>query len=196
MSITLDNAVETPNHNGLYIIECRAATWTYRYDNGYTVALRGPLSATAQVVPAAGGRYALKFDNVGFDANLHEKSLAIDAIIGIRSEPTPKVRMPNTPNSTPNITNSVREDDQRGSEELRINIDKANIPAEPVNAFGIPQATMRCLEVWTLAPPNGAQHVLSDDISSFKINQLAESVGQMDELIMWSTQTGAGPIGE
>ncbi len=31
--------------------------------------------------------------------------------------------------------------------EQRIVIDRATIPVEPVNAFGIPQATMRCLEV-------------------------------------------------
>lgn len=50
-------------------------------------------------------------------------------------------------------------------------ISQGFIPGEPVNAFGIPQATMRCLE-------------------------LAESVAQMSDLIVFSKEEGLGPLGE
>jgi len=48
-------------------------------------------------------------------------------------------------------------------------IERGSLPGEPVNAFGIPQATMRCLE-------------------------LAESVGAMAELITFSNDEHLGPI--
>lgn len=56
-------------------------------------------------------------------------------------------------------------------EEPRVLISQGFIPGEPVNAFGIPQATMRCLE-------------------------LAESVAQMTELIAFSRKEELGPLGE
>jgi hypothetical protein len=191
MSFTLDNAREVHSGSGNYAIECKTAVWTYRYDNGYTVALRGPLTAKVQVIPAQGGRYTMKFDAINFDANFHEKLLSIDAILGARSEPTPRIKSATISNATPGVKT---EDDQRSPEELRVSIDKANIPAEPVNAFGIPQATMRCLEVLPIIA-DGAECVPSNVKLSLK-SQLAESVAQMDELIKYSSQTGAGPIGE
>lgn len=56
-------------------------------------------------------------------------------------------------------------------EEPRVLISQGFIPGEPVNAFGIPQATMRCLE-------------------------LAESVAQMTDLIAFSREEGLGPLGK
>jgi hypothetical protein len=38
-------------------------------------------------------------------------------------------------------------DEDKKWEEPRQIIENGSIPGEPVNAFGIPQATMRCLEV-------------------------------------------------
>ena len=171
MSFTLDNAVENPGHGGngggTSTIECLKASWTYRYDNGYTVVLKGPLIVSAQFVPSAGNRYTMKFDSIRFDAYEHEKSLSIDAIIGHRSEPTltptPRIRNANIPGATPNMAHA---EDSRSSsqaqDEFRIIIEKANIPTEPVNAFGIPQATMRCLEVELKSIiNNGAEHYFS-----------------------------------
>ncbi|KAF8824575.1 hypothetical protein HHX47_DHR8000424 [Lentinula edodes] len=54
-------------------------------------------------------------------------------------------------------------------DEPRVLISQGFIPGEPVNAFGIPQATMRCLE-------------------------LAESVAQMSDLIVFSKEEGLGPL--
>ena len=105
-----------------------------------------------------------QFDSIRFDAYEHEKSLSIDAIIGHR-EPTltPRIRNVNTPGATPNMAHA---EDSRSSsqaqDEYRIVIEKANIPTEPVNAFGIPQATMRCLEVESKSIiNNGAEHYFS-----------------------------------
>lgn len=61
------------------------------------------------------------------------------------SPKTPRARIMPTP--SPNGTVMHRVDDERLWEEPRVGIDQASIPGEPVNAFGIPQATMRCLEV-------------------------------------------------
>lgn len=37
--------------------------------------------------------------------------------------------------------------EEKWEESSRVVYERASIPSEPVNAFGIPQATMRCLEV-------------------------------------------------
>ncbi|KAH9956784.1 LIM-domain binding protein, partial [Russula dissimulans] len=121
--------------------------------------------ASAQSVPPS--PYTLKIDHIQFDSNLYEKHVAVDVISGNRldANKTPQVR--NVPTPSP-ITNGAgippppppqqpqpqpqpppqggQRDDERW-EEPRITYERAFIPAEPVNAFGIPQATMRCLEV-------------------------------------------------
>lgn len=48
--------------------------------------------------------------------------------------------------STANVTIPLAEGDDKW-EVPRVTIDQALIADDPVNAFGIPQATMRCLEV-------------------------------------------------
>lgn len=173
MTLSLDGAQERQYSQNHTLVECPNAIWTYKYINGYMVTLKGPLKAHLQFVqssplpnsnpmlppqhqsqqpqpipPPQQPRFSLKFDSITFDANLHEKSLMIDAIGGARIvEPpkTPRMRHPATPNATPTMTGVTEE--EKKSEEPRILIEKAVIPAEPVNAFGVPQATMRCLEV-------------------------------------------------
>lgn len=164
MTLSLDGARERfyqQQQQHHTVVECVTAVWTYKYNNGYTVTLKGPLTAHVLVVanpPSPKNanlppqqqppNYTLKFENIQFDANLHEKSLTLDAIGGqriIESPKTPRIRHPATPNATPNMTGTPREDERK--DEPRIIIERATIPTEPVNAFGIPQATMRCLEV-------------------------------------------------
>jgi hypothetical protein len=121
--------------------------------------------ATAQSVPPT--TFILKIDHISFDSNLYEKHVAVDVIGGNRldANKTPQVR--NAPTPSPTINGAAvlsapppqapqppqppprqvsQRDDERW-EEPRITFERATIPAEPVNAFGIPQATMRCLEV-------------------------------------------------
>ncbi|KAF9449572.1 hypothetical protein P691DRAFT_667256, partial [Macrolepiota fuliginosa MF-IS2] len=184
MSLSLDGARERPLATGHCIVECVAAVWTYKYNNGYTVTLRGALSAHviitstsapgAPVNPAQPNSYSFKFDEFAFDANFHDKFIGLDAIMGVRiPEPTrsPWIRNAPTPNSsgTPDPASIAAEDDKKW-EEPRVMIERCSIPGEPVNAFGIPQATMRCLE-------------------------LAESVGAMADLIVYSNETQLGPLG-
>ncbi|KAK0453084.1 LIM-domain binding protein-domain-containing protein [Armillaria borealis] len=171
MTLTLDGARERMYSQGHSVVECVTAVWTYKYNNGYTVTLRGPL--TAHVVVASpqppATNHVLKFDDFQFDANYHDKFISIESIMGqrmIESPKTPRIR--NVPTPGPNgISN--QDDEDKKWEEPRIIIERGSIPGEPVNAFGIPQATMRCLE-------------------------LAESVAQMTDLITFSNDTKLGPI--
>ncbi|KAH9950147.1 LIM-domain binding protein-domain-containing protein [Amylocystis lapponica] len=162
MSIHLEGARERLTASGHGLVECIAGQWTFRYTNGYTITLRGPFSAHVVVVPnppgttSPNGQYTLKFEHMQFDAVVHEKLIHIGSIAGHRSETAPM---------TPGINGAF----EPSYEEPKIFFDRASIPSEPVNAFGIPQATMRCLE-------------------------LAESVAQMSDLIQFSRERELGPM--
>ena len=176
MTLSLDGARERVVEPNKAIVQCVSAMWTYRYHNGYTVTLRGPFTAyvavTANTTPNGAPAqsipppYMVKIERIIFDSNLYEKHVAVDVITGNRldANKTPQVR--NAPTPSPTINGAGvppapasqpqpqplpppqggQRDDERW-EEPRITYERAFIPAEPVNAFGIPQATMRCLEV-------------------------------------------------
>ncbi|KAH8115808.1 LIM-domain binding protein-domain-containing protein [Phellopilus nigrolimitatus] len=189
MSINLENAKErgVPGNPYGSVVECPNAVWTFRYANGYIVTLRGPLTAylaahpntmpqSAQPgvngTPQAQGQFSYKIDNITFNSKMHEKALRVDAIEGKRGDPvqrTPKMKAEPSPGPSVSTLGSPPMDEERANGELVMHIEKATIPVEPVNAFGIPQATMRCLE-------------------------LAESVGQMSDLIEYSLKTNSGPL--
>ncbi|KAJ8514876.1 hypothetical protein ONZ45_g7622 [Pleurotus djamor] len=199
MTLSLDGARERLYSTGHSVVECVNSVWTYKYANGYTVTLRGPLTVHVVVsdshppgslagvnagplstgapagtptfaAPGAGGNQApqlhLKFEDFQFDAFSHDKYISIDQIHGLRRDmgQTDGAPMPNGQYYGQNGQGADRSDEQRWV------VDRGgSIPAEPVNAFGIPQATMRCLE-------------------------LAESVGQMSDLIAYTRETKLGPI--
>ena len=150
MSISIDGARErviTPSHA---LVECATASWTFQYTNGYNITLRGPLTADVVVQPhASSGQqlppnsvstYTLKLERLQFDAFVHEKFLSLDSISGERIAESPR-GMPASPGQT---------EDPNRFDEAKYVYERATIPAEPINAFGIPQATMRCLEVCSL----------------------------------------------
>ncbi|PFH50567.1 hypothetical protein AMATHDRAFT_60844 [Amanita thiersii Skay4041] len=166
MTLSLDGARERmyarePRHS---VVECLTAVWTYKYNNGYTVTLRGPLTAhVVATAPTPGsdaysvfhtGQRHLKFDNLSFEADHHDKYILLDTVMT---------------NGTSIQQQQQQQDEEKKWEEPKILIERSLIPGEPVNAFGIPQATMRCLE-------------------------LAESVGQMSDLIVYSTENKLGPL--
>lgn len=162
MHLSLNGAQERPGDgHGQLVVECLDAVWTYRYTNGYSVALRGKLVAHLSLradpsppesPPPPLGSYSWKIESLDFNSTTHEKSLSIDAILGVRIEPhTPLVRNLGTPVMTNGTINAQRSPEKM--DDLRITIDRASIPSEPVNLFGIPQATMRCLEVSTIHRP-------------------------------------------
>ena len=179
MTLSLDGARERVVGSHQAIVQCVSAMWTYRYHNGYTVTLRGPFTAYVSVIPSATqnsapvqsvppSSFTLKIDHIQFDSNVYEKHVAVDVIGGNRldNNKTPQVRNPPTPSPTMNGAGvpplppapphppqppapQAGQRDDGGWEDHRITYERAYIPTEPVNAFGIPQATMRCLEVRT-----------------------------------------------
>ncbi|KAK7051241.1 hypothetical protein VNI00_004741 [Paramarasmius palmivorus] len=180
MTLTLDGARERLFDYGHAIVECVSAIWTYKFNNGYTVALKGPLTVHVVVTAAAppgtqapsvhhphhqtGGNFYLKFENFEFEAKSHEKFIALDAItMGQRTIESPKMSRGGRQSDV-----SDQQEEERKWEEPRIIIERGHIPGEPVNAFGIPQATMRCLE-------------------------LADSCADMADLIVFSTEHELGP---
>ncbi|KAA1465954.1 hypothetical protein DENSPDRAFT_3203 [Dentipellis sp. KUC8613] len=183
MSLTLDGAQERLFAHNHAVVECVSAIWTYRYSSGYIVTLRGPLRVEVVAIPtplmsgassqsASNPNYTLKIQNFDFDSRKYERHVSLDAVSGQRiSDPpkTPRVTNASTPtlNGTPGGKRVVDED--KFDEQPRMVYDRASLPAEPVNSFGIPQATMRCLE-------------------------LAESVVGMSDLIQFSNQHSVGPI--
>ncbi|KAJ7431564.1 LIM-domain binding protein [Mycena galericulata] len=122
--------------------ECESAVWTHRYNTGHIVTLRGRLTACfvicttahAQVQKngAPPGPYVLNFDYFEFEAYSHDTYIALDGIAGSRKAEKPAM-------------NGSRGEEQW--EEPRLLIGNASIPGEPINAFCIPQATMRFLEL-------------------------------------------------
>lgn len=164
MSLTLDGARERSFGQGHSVVECVSAIWTYRYTNGYTITLRGPLTVHVIVTMSTPGNNAqtLRFEDFQFDANLHDKYISIDSIIGTRTV---------DPGGPVVVQNGEEEEEDMKWEEPRVIISQAVLAGEPVNAFGIPQATMRCLE-------------------------LAESVSSMADLIEFAHDNKMGPLGE
>jgi hypothetical protein len=160
------------------MVECVTAIWTYKYNNGYTVTLRGPLTARVIITTSsppgnhqAAPAFTLKFEDFQFDANQHDKYIALDSIMGTRMFESPRARHASTPTPGVSAQAQAQAEEDRKWEEPRVLIERAAIPGEPVNAFGIPQATMRCLE-------------------------LAESVTAMADLIIFANDTTLGPLGE
>ena len=159
MTLSLDGARERMYAQGHAIVECVGAVWTYKFNNGYIVTLRGPLTAHIVITSlhppgstqaAQGSQFLLKFEDFQFEANYHDKYISLDSIMGPRAPEIPKTpSLPSEPNPTMNgnITQQQLLEEDKKWEEPRVIIEHALLPGEPVNAFGIPQATMRCLEV-------------------------------------------------
>ncbi|KAL0062631.1 hypothetical protein AAF712_010468 [Marasmius tenuissimus] len=125
MKLTLDDARERLYDDAHAIVECNNATWTYNFDNGYSVCLKGPMSVHVIIVAGlptttTNGYYLgrnrhLKFDRFEFEAQGHEKLITLEKAARIGSW------------------------NANGAEGSVLDV--------PVNAFGIPQAAMRCLEL-------------------------------------------------
>lgn len=168
INFSLSGATETRYADNSMItkVEVTCASWTFTYATGHIITLKGPLTAHMRIIPGQFDMtrpllqpqpgYALQFEYFQFDGELIEKSLMLRVI----SPP----RISDTPSSG---TSQFESEDER-RDESRNFVDQLSIPVEPVNAFGIPQATMRCLE-------------------------LAESVAQMVDLFQFSREKGLGP---
>lgn len=152
MSLSLDGAIErfqvaTATSPPLAVIDCQNASWTYKYFSGYSVVLRGPLNATV-VFDASSGKYFIKVFQ--FEANTHEKLISVDSIALHPPPNDPKRRLPDQAGHINSPSERSHTPSRSQAEDSRIHYESVTLPAEPVNAFGIPQVTMRCLEVCVL----------------------------------------------
>ncbi|KAH8829934.1 LIM-domain binding protein-domain-containing protein [Flagelloscypha sp. PMI_526] len=110
------------------------------------------------------------FDQVIFDARGHEKYVSLASIRGIvgstgsgsegASSPGAGAMLglegPGTmANGVGGMVNGFGGGAGTGADDPHIVIENGSIPGEPVNAFGIPQPTMRCLEVKSIYPSCG-----------------------------------------
>ncbi|KAH9979573.1 LIM-domain binding protein-domain-containing protein [Lactifluus volemus] len=144
MTLSLDGAHERIVAPNCALVQCVSATWTYRYNNGYTVALRGPISAYVFVIPnatqsgapsesALNPTFSLKIGRIQFASNLYEKNVSVNAIRGSRLDanenlevrnaldPPPTVSdadAPSQPLPLPPFLRAVQEDDSRDGENL------------------------------------------------------------------------------
>jgi hypothetical protein len=148
MHISLDGGQERPGDGpGRLVVECNSAVWTYRYVSGYMVALQGRLTVyfalqpdqPAPATPTPLGSLPWKIEHLEFESRSFEKYISVAAVLaapGFDPSITPRMRNSSTPVMTSVSTSEDHE-----------TIERAMIPKDPVNHFGIPQATMRCLEV-------------------------------------------------
>ena len=83
----------------------------------------------------------MKFEHLQFDANVHHKLILVDSIRGTKVGRSPLM---GAYTHAPGMNGMGSQPDRT---QDRVNYERSSIPGEPVNAFGIPQATMRCLEV-------------------------------------------------
>jgi hypothetical protein len=153
VSLMLDGARERSVNLGTSIIESPTAQWVWRYYDGHVITLCGTFSCqlSAYSVPSDGLPYTLKIDSMSFDSTWHERMIILDAIHGTRGveniQKTPTTIHGSPDNLSSSSTKSENHDWSPFEAEPRVAIDHAVLPAEPINAFGIPQASMRCLEV-------------------------------------------------
>ncbi|KAF9518431.1 hypothetical protein BS47DRAFT_1289760, partial [Hydnum rufescens UP504] len=207
ITLTLDGVTEHVIAAGEGKVDCQEASWMFTFDTGYVITLRGPLHAIIHVVPAINPlpspapAHSLKFQRMVFSSNKLEKHIDLDAVIGDRKPGLPMNRRPHLPNGingstampSPTLSAGVPYPPGDPRAETRwIVIDNAQLPADPVNAFGIPEATMRSLEVSQQShfPPRDTGRKLTAVDSKF-----TETFTPLDELIQMSIDQKLGPRG-
>lgn len=170
--LVLGGVKETSPAMGEGLVDCAEASWVYTFKSGYIISLKGPLRAHVVVVPnppngSALRTHSLKFHYIEFSSNHYEKFLDVNVIIGRRTlGPPVALAAPEQGKSAQGQGQDLQPSPSTGRpEDHYIGIENAKLPPEPVNAFGIPQATMRCLEV-TALPPYSRPLSVTDSLSS------------------------------
>jgi hypothetical protein len=155
MSFSFDSLAERPGDGqGRVLLDC-AAVWTHRYENGYVVALRGALAVQLVLVATPQAQPVWRIESFVFDSTTHDKYIQVDSVLGPAGPVMRGLGAPRPPpltngnGGTPQMPPPPYEAEgpQHVPVDGRIKIEQAWVPADPCNGFGIPQATMRCLEV-------------------------------------------------
>ncbi|KAF8529230.1 LIM-domain binding protein [Hysterangium stoloniferum] len=159
MNFVLDGARERSYTLGTSVIDCPNAQWVWRFYDGHVITLRGAFTCqiSAYNIPSDGLPYTLKIDSMTFDALSYERMITLDAIRGTRGveniQKTPATTTQGSPdNASSTSINTVKSEESNDrpmseTDSRSIVIEHAVLPPDPINAFGIPQASMRCLEV-------------------------------------------------
>ncbi|KAL4075583.1 LIM-domain binding protein [Scleroderma citrinum] len=134
MTLSFDGAQETLYPHSHAVVKCDRAVWTYKYTNGYVVTLSGPLTVHVVLCPRTNQTptplqrfpWSLKFDHFQFESVMHAKFYST---------------------SNPNGGPSQRWAEEENQGEPQTLIPDVSTAADLVNSFGIPVATMRCLQV-------------------------------------------------
>lgn len=159
MNLILDGVQERALTPGTSVVDCPSAQWIWRFVDGHVISLRGTFSCQVSAYRNAEDPpdrpYTLKFDTMTFDSNSHEKLLALDSIRGARGlesiQRTPATTTQGSPDNASSSSNNTIKTEEGSERQMdsdpRVVIEHAVLPPDPVNAFGIPQASMRCLEV-------------------------------------------------
>lgn len=142
------------------------AAWMFSYSSGYAVTLRGPLDVIIHpgtLAPESGGApppVVWRFTMIQFVATEVDKKISCDAIEGKRSkgEPglgyenikkSPSVHLADANGGSPlmALKQTTEKPSTMLSAEPWIQIEKAKLPPDPVNEFGIPHLLLVCLDV-------------------------------------------------
>ena len=164
LNISFHSPKENPLAGGGVRVQVEAA-WMFTYSSGYTVTLSGPLEVIIQSgapAPDLNGISAppTRFTTIQFVAVKVDKKIYCEAIEGKRSNGDPGLGYENikkghhpaeTDGSSPSMgltaKQATRNPNTPFGAESWVEIERAKLPPDPVNEYGIPQSLLVCLDV-------------------------------------------------
>lgn len=199
---TPDPATKKPVHIG-YVLDADA-TWTSRFDNGSRVDLRGFLRAHCVVTESRGLKIeSIEFQSKHWDEVFVREMMAFEKVERMLAENAGGGGGGGDDDNNNNgggrpplkrkrsATTDQVDFEQRTNGLLPASIDKLVLPPPKVGSFGITEMGMRCLEVsLTFCSTKRATAQLTRVCGI----QIAESVANLQDLIKYSLDTGAGPV--
>ena len=158
LNISFHNPKETPD--GASIRVKVDAAWMFTYSSGYTVTLSGPLEVVIHPMfpaPESNGASSphMRFSVIRFAVINVDKKIDCKAIEGQRSAGEPGLGYENFKKGRPiRLTDIDGGSPSMGVTATRnpntqswIEIERAKLPPDPVNEYGIPHSLHVCLDV-------------------------------------------------
>ena len=153
MSLRLDDAQETIDGSGIILVECPDSAWTFKYDAGYDINLRGSLAIQVYIDDFSSGTSILSSDSykilgLTFVSRAPQVPVSTDSVARNNS-----YSMHSTSSRYPRIHDGTRSGIRSGDIEykgFRASHSRATTLPVPVNGFGIPGDLMNVLQVCLL----------------------------------------------